>query len=70
MIMIKIYTTHCPKCDILEKILIKENINYETEEDVEKIIALGVEDVPQLEVNGEIMNFSKAIKWIKENKNG
>ena len=61
---IKLYTTHCPQCKALETKLAKKNINYEEIDDQEVMKQLGFKSVPMLEVNGQIYNFSQAIKWV------
>ena len=61
---VTLYTTHCPRCTVLEKKLKEKNIEYNIVEDEETIIQKGFMTVPILEVDGEVMNFSKAIKWI------
>lgn len=65
-----VYTTHCPKCKVLEKSLIAANLEYAMVEDVEKILSLGITEVPCMEVNGELMNFKMAMLWVKERMNG
>ena len=62
--MVKLYTTNCPKCRILEKKLSEKNIEYSTETNVEAMISLGMKTSPNLEVDGEIMDFTKAIQWV------
>lgn len=64
--MIVLYTTFCPKCKILETKLNSNNIEYEEVTDTELMISKGFMSVPVLEVDGEIMDFSKANKWINE----
>lgn len=65
--MITLYTTHCPKCVILEKKLQDKNIEYQVCDDVDLMLSKGMQEAPYLEVEEkEMMNFSKAIKWINE----
>lgn len=59
-----LYTTHCPKCKILENKLKSKNIEYMIEEDVEKMLSLGMSEVPQLQVENEILDFGTAVRWI------
>jgi len=61
-----LYTTHCPKCRILESKLKQKNIPYKTIEDVEIIKQKGFITVPMLEVENTIMDFTTANKWINE----
>lgn len=66
--MIKLYTTHCPKCSILEKKLNNNNIKYEIIEDKDLLIELGFTTVPILEVDNNFMDFKQANEWINKNK--
>ena len=58
------YSTHCPKCNILKKKLDAKNLSYEEVTDVKVMMTKGFMQAPMLEVNGEIMDFSKANEWI------
>ena len=58
-----LYSTHCPKCTILEKKLLNANIDFQTVTDVEIMKNKGYMSVPVLEVDGEVMDFGSAIKW-------
>lgn len=63
---VTIYTTNCPQCKVLENILNRLKIKYEKCEDVEKMVSLGITSAPYLDVNGELMNFGKALQWTKD----
>lgn len=60
------YTIGCPKCNILETKLKEKNISFTTVSDEKDLIAKGFGDktFPLLEVNGNIMGFSQAVKWV------
>ena len=62
--MIKLYTTHCPQCRALESKLEKKSIQYDSCDDTEVMKQLGFKAAPMLEVDGQYMNFSQAIKWV------
>jgi len=64
--MVKLYTTHCPQCKALEMKLNKAGIEYEWNDDIALMGQLGFKAAPVLEVNGEYLNFSQAIKWVNE----
>ena len=66
--MITLYTTHCPKCKILEQKLKAKNIEYIEFTDVDKMIKMGFSMMPMLEVDGIVMDFATANKWINEFK--
>ena len=58
------YSTHCPKCKVLDIKLKQAGINYVENDDVEEMKQLGIKAAPALKVDDEIMDFSTAIKWI------
>lgn len=62
--MITLYTTHCPKCMVLENKLKEKNIEYEAITDVSIMQNKGFLSAPTLEVDGEILDFMQAIKWV------
>lgn len=64
--MITLYTTHCPKCSVLQKKLDAAKIDFNVCEDVDTMIAKGMLSAPYLEVDGEMMDFVKAVNWLKE----
>ena len=64
--MIILYSTNCPKCKILEQKLKSKNIEYIEFTDVDKMIEMGFSVMPMLEVDGVIMDFGTANKWINE----
>jgi glutaredoxin len=65
--MVTIYTTEtCPKCKILKKKLTDKNIDFKDEMDVEVLKSLGIYDVPVLNVDGTLLDFSAANSWINE----
>lgn len=64
--MIKLYSTHCPKCEILETKLNQKSIQYEECNDVEEMLSKGIETVPILEVDGQLLDFGKAVRWVNE----
>ena len=61
-----LYTTHCPKCNVLETKLKSKNIEFEICEDIDLMLSKGLQQAPYLEVDNELMDFSKAIKWVNE----
>lgn len=61
---IKFYSTHCPKCSVLEKKMKSKNISYEEINDVETMKAKGIESVPMLEIDDTLMNFAEAVRWV------
>jgi len=64
-----LYTIHCPKCDILEQKLNMKNISFTICEDVSVMQAKGIDAVPVLEVDGNLLGFSDAVKWVNQQTN-
>ena len=62
--MVVFYSTHCPKCSVLEKKLIQANIEYTEINDVGAMLAKGMTSSPNLEVDGKLMGFTEAVEWI------
>lgn len=60
-----LYSTHCPKCVVLEKKLNQKSISYEEVNDVKIIREKGFLSVPMLEVDGEIMDFKTAFNYVE-----
>lgn len=65
---IVLYTTHCPKCRVLEKKLSDKGVKFETCEDTQVMKSLQISSVPTLSVNGELMDFYNAVKFVNEYK--
>lgn len=63
--MITLYTTHCPKCKVLEKKLAIKGIEVVQFDDVDKMIELGIKNAPMLQIDdGPLMDFSAANEWV------
>lgn len=60
-----LYSTGCPKCKVLKMKLEKAGLSYEINEDVDEMLKLGLLSAPALGVHGQIMDFNKAIEWLK-----
>lgn len=59
-----LYSTGCPKCQVLTKKLNDCKLIYSVVSDVETIKSLGIDAVPVLSIDGELYSFSQANKWI------
>jgi hypothetical protein len=65
--MIKVYTTGCPKCHVLEAKLVQKNIEFEEIMDIPLMERLGIDMIPMLEIEeGKLLPFADAVKWINE----
>lgn len=62
---IVLYSTHCPRCSVLEKKLKKKNLHYTEINDVDKMLEMGLKSTPALQIDGgPLMNFQEANEWI------
>lgn len=61
-----LYTTHCPKCKVLEAKLQQKNVAYTEITDVKTMEEKNIEFVPVLEIDGEMMDFTKANAFINK----
>lgn len=69
--MVVLYSTNCPKCKVLKTKMEQANIEYVEVTDISIMTEKGFIEAPMLEIDGEFMNFSQALTWIKgENSNG
>lgn len=64
--MVTLYSTHCPKCNVIAKKLEQAGIEFEINEDVGELIELGYRTAPMLKVEDKYLNFTQANNWIKE----
>lgn len=63
---ITLFSTHCPKCSVLEKKLRQKHMEFKEVNDVKKMTAKGFASAPVLEVDGICMDFAKAVTWINK----
>ena len=64
--MITLYTTHCPKCNVLQQKLNNKNIEFKICDDIDYMLYLNIQQAPYLKVDDKLMDFSEAIKWVNE----
>ena len=62
-----LYTTGCPRCEMLEKLLNDKGMKYEVCTDKDVMARNGFETVPMLEVDGKTMNYKDAVRWVNQN---
>lgn len=58
------YSTHCPKCTVLATKLKNKKIEYTEITDLNILEQKGFLTVPQLEINGKILDFKEAVEWV------
>ena len=61
---VTLYTTHCPKCRVLEAKLKQKGVKFEVVEDQDVMVEKGFMEAPMLEVDGKIMDFVEAVIWL------
>ena len=64
MTEIILYTTHCPRCKVLQSKLDEAHISYTINEDIEEMLAYGLKSAPALRIGDKILNFTEAVKWV------
>lgn len=67
MSKVKLYTTHCPKCNVLKAKLDDKNLQYEEVTDIDVMTSLGIDEVPVLQIDdGPLLVFSEAVKYVNQ----
>ena len=61
---IVLFSTKCPRCNVLEKKLQQKEVNYDEVNDTSIMEQKGYLSVPVLEVDGKSMDFKEAVDWI------
>jgi len=62
----KLISNGCPKCKILQNKLDEKGILYDKSDDIQELISLGFKTVPMLKLDGEYLDFGRAIKWVQD----
>ncbi len=63
---VTLYSTGCPKCQVLKAKLDNKNISYDVVSDVSVMTGKGIQTVPVLDVDGQMFGFKEAVQWINE----
>lgn len=63
--MVVLYSNHCPRCNILKSKLTSKGILFSEVDDEETLSTLGFDFMPILEVDGKMMEFGDANKYIE-----
>lgn len=58
------YSTDCPKCKVLKAKLDSKSIDYTIFNDVDRMVEMGITTVPDLMVDGKLMNFKESMEWL------
>ena len=59
-----LYSTDCPKCNVIKKKLSQKNVEFTENNDVDEMLSLGIRSAPYLSVDGKLMDFGAANKWL------
>lgn len=62
--MITLYSTNCPKCNILSQKLKIAGVDYTINTDIELMQNLGFTEAPMLEIDGRFLGFVEACNWV------
>lgn len=62
--LVILYSTGCPRCNVLIQKLNSKNIEYDVVNDVDIMTEKGISTVPVLEVDGQLLQFKEAIDWV------
>ena len=60
------YTTNCYRYQVLKKKIDSLGIEYKLNNDIEEMMLWGVQTVPMLRIEKQLLDFSQAVKWLKE----
>ena len=61
---VTLFSTGCPKCKVLKKKLDDKDIEYTIDSNVEKMLEMGMMEVPVLVVDDRTLDFSNAVAWV------
>lgn len=64
--MVILYSTGCPKCHVLKQKLDSKSISYVEENSVDKMLSMGITQVPVLSVGGMFLPFAQANEWVNQ----
>lgn len=67
---IVLYSTGCSACNTLKLMLKNAGIEYTENNNIDEMLALGISQVPVLSVDGELMSYEDAKKWVQSNNKG
>lgn len=68
--MITLYSTGCPKCEVLKKRLTNDGIKFHISDNVDKLVEMGFMNAPILQIGDNYYEFPDAMKKLKAYENG
>lgn len=60
-----LYSTHCPRCNVLKTKLLQKKIPFIENNNVDEMTELGLQSAPALCIDGIILDFTEAVEWIR-----
>lgn len=66
--MCVLFSTGCPRCNVLKQKLDSAGVEYEIVSDVARLEAEGIDYVPVLDIDGTRLEFAEAVKWANAQK--
>ena len=70
--MVVLFSTHCPKCRIVEMKLAQLGIDHKIIDDVDAVVEVGKEhginSAPILQVDDKFLKFEDAVKFINSRR--
>lgn len=64
-----LYSTGCPKCNVLKAKLNAKGFTFTEFTDTERMLEMGLASVPILSVDGALMDFAEANAWLNGQPN-
>ena len=62
---VTLYSTGCPKCNVLKKKLEQKEITFFVCNDTEQMQSIGIKQVPMLQIDDNpLMPFGEAVAWV------
>ncbi len=61
-----LYSTGCPRCNVLKSKLSDKEIAYIEITSVEEMKTLGITEVPILSIKGQMLDFKSAVEWVNK----
>lgn len=68
--MIILYSTGCPKCEILKGRLEKNNIKFHISDDVDYLIENGFQTAPVLQIDDQFYEYADAMRKLRVYETG
>ena len=68
-IKVVLYSTGCPKCQMLKHHLDTKGIKYHIIDDIDVMLSRGFETVPMLSVDETVYNYDQALAWVQNVQN-